>query len=65
MDRRGDTTLRDQAIARLEAAPAGATIETQRDEDTFPLWYARVVLGVREDVGVEDVRGLAPAVGPQ
>ena len=65
VNRRGDTALRDEAIARLESAPSGTIIETRDDHDTFPLWYARVVLGVREDVGVDDVRGLAPVIRPR
>jgi hypothetical protein len=64
VSRRGDTALRDAAVARLETADAGTTIETSDDVDTFSLWYARVVLGVRPDVGVEDVRGLAPVIRP-
>jgi hypothetical protein len=59
---RGDSRLRDEARARLAAAPPGATIETDRDEQTFPLWYARVALGDRPDVAVRDTRGLAPMI---
>ncbi len=65
VSRRGDTALRDAAVARLEAAPAGVTLETNDDADTFSLWYARRVLGVRPDVGVRDVRGLAPVIPPE
>lgn len=65
VSRRGDTVLRDAAILRLEAAPPGAIIETSDDFDTFPLWYARVTLGVRPDVGIRDVRGLAPVITPE
>lgn len=64
VSRRGDTALRDAAVAALEAAPAGGHLETSDDADTFSLWYAQVVLGVRRDVSIEDVRGLAPIVGP-
>lgn len=63
VDRRGDTTLRDAAVARLQAAEPGAHIETTDDADTFPLWYAQVILGERPDVTIEDVRGLAPVIG--
>lgn len=62
--RRGDTALRDEAVAILAAAEPDAVIETDRDERTFPLWYARVVLGERPDVTVIDIRGLAPVVFP-
>ena len=65
VNRRGDTTLRDAAIALLEAAEPGATLSSQDDATTFSLWYAQVVLGVRQDVTIEDVRGLAPVIdGP-
>lgn len=63
VSRRGDTALRDAAVARLEAAEPGARIETNDDADTFSLWYAQVVLGVRQDVTIEDIRGLAPILG--
>jgi hypothetical protein len=59
---RGDTRLRDEAVARLEAASQGATIDTRDDMETFPLWYAQVVLGVRRDVTLRDTRGLAPVI---
>lgn len=62
---RGHTALRDEARARLAAAAPGATIETARDAETFPLWYARVVLGDRPDVTVRDVRGLAPVIATE
>jgi hypothetical protein len=59
---RGDTATLDAARARLEAAPPGGTIESARDELTFPLWYLRVVRGERPDVTVVDVRGEAPVI---
>ncbi|PKN82865.1 MAG: hypothetical protein CVU47_01380 [Chloroflexi bacterium HGW-Chloroflexi-9] len=65
VSRRGDTALRDEAVAILAAAEPDAVIETDRDEQTFPLWYARVVLGERPDVTVIDTRGLAPVVPPR
>jgi len=64
VSRRGDTALRDGAVAILAAAEPDAVIESDRDERTFPLWYARVVLGERPDVTVIDTRGLAPVVPP-
>jgi hypothetical protein len=60
---RGDTTLRDNAVAWLEVQEPGAVLLTSSDAETFSLWYAVVVLGVRPDVTVIDVRGLAPVVG--
>lgn len=65
VNRRGDTTLRDAAVALLEAAEPGATLSSQDDATTFSLWYAQVVLGVRQDVTIEDVRGLAPIIEGQ
>ena len=59
---RGDTRLLDQARATLAAAPPNATIETNRDERTFPLWYAQAILGDRPDVTLRDTRGLAPVL---
>ena len=64
VSRRGDTALRDAAVAQLEAAPPGTLFATSDDADTFALWYAQVVLGVRQDVTIEDIRGLAPIIGP-
>ncbi|MQC47466.1 MAG: DUF2723 domain-containing protein [Chloroflexi bacterium] len=57
---RDDTTLCDAAVQLLQAQPPGATIQTQRDADTFSLWYAQVVLGERPDVTIHDIRGVAP-----
>lgn len=62
VNRRGDTTLRDAAVALLEGAEPGATLSSADDATTFSLWYAQVVLGVRQDVTIEDVRGLAPVI---
>ena len=64
VSRRGDTALRDAAVTLLQAQPPRAVIETTLDEDTFPLWYAHVVLGERPDVTIRDVRGIAPVIGP-
>lgn len=64
VSRRGDTQIRDTAVALLRAAPPEAHLETSDDGDTFALWYAQVVLGERPDVTIEDTRGLAPVLGP-
>ncbi len=50
------TAERDRAVMWLQAAPLAGTIVTQNDTDTFPLWYAQKVLGVRPDVTVIDQR---------
>ncbi|MBA3469800.1 MAG: DUF2723 domain-containing protein [Herpetosiphonaceae bacterium] len=50
------TADRDRALAWLQAAPPAGTITTQADADTFPLWYAQKVLGVRPDVTIIDTR---------
>lgn len=60
---RGDDTALRTALATLDAAPRDAVLMPSRDEETFPLWYARIVLGIRPDVTVRDARGLAPVVG--
>lgn len=62
---RGDTTLVDEARATLAAAPEHALIDTSTDRETFPLWYVTTVLHEREDVTVNDVRLIAPRVGPR
>ena len=38
------------AIAILESAPRDALLFTWGDNDTYPLWYAREVEGIRRDV---------------
>ena len=52
-------TTRDTALATLRGLPRRALLLTSGDEDTFPLWYAQLALGVRPDVAVVNTNLLA------
>jgi hypothetical protein len=41
---------RSFAVAMLESVPPGGVLFLAADNDTYPLWYAQAVLGVRTDV---------------
>jgi len=51
-DRSGRYLARDVAINYLETCAPNAIIVTLGDNDTFPLWYAQEVEGVRTDIKV-------------
>ncbi len=54
-DRSGRYMTRDYAINYLESCAPDAILFTYGDNDTFPLWYAQEVEGVRTDVKVINI----------
>jgi hypothetical protein len=50
--RAGETLARDFAVDMLQSVEPYGVLVTAGDNDTFPLWYAQEVEGVRKDVVV-------------
>ena len=51
-DRSNKTLARDLAIDYLESCAPNAILITFGDNDTYPLWYAQEVQGIRRDIRV-------------
>ena len=51
-NRNGRYIARDMAIDYLESCAPNAILFTQGDNDTYPLWYAQEVEGIRTDIRI-------------
>ncbi len=51
-DRSRDWIALDYAVNMLETCAPDAILFTNGDNDTYPLWYAREVMGIRRDLNI-------------